>query len=124
MPVMNGFEVAQLIKKRERSRHVPIIFLTAESRDVDSIYHGYEVGGVDYIIKPIDPNVVRAKVAVFVELYRRGEEIRRQAHLLQQVERVRGEAELAELRGATERRYRNLAEAIPQIVWTADPSGG
>src|SRR6185437_3186905 len=98
-------------------------FLTAASRDVESIYHAYEVGGVDFIMKPIDPDVVKAKVAVFVELYRRGEEIRRQAELLQEVERERREAEIAELRGATERRYKNLADAIPQIVWTADPEG-
>ncbi len=123
MPGLHGFEVAQLIKKRERSRHIPIIFLTAETKDVESIYRGYEVGAVDYILKPIEPDVVRAKVAVFVELHRRGEEIRRQADLLQAAERERREAELAELRDATELRYRNLAEAIPQIVWTAQPAG-
>ncbi len=123
MPGMDGFEVAELIEKRERSRHVPIIFLTAEGRDVETIYRAYELGAVDFIMKPIDASVVKAKVAVFVELHRRGVEIQRQSELLQAVERQRREAELAELRGTTERRYRNLAEAIPQIVWTAEPGG-
>ena len=123
MPGMNGFEVAELIKLRARSRHIPIIFLTAETKDVESIYRGYQVGAVDYIMKPIDRDMVKAKVAVFVELHRRGEEIRRQAELLQIAERERREAELAELRGSTEQRYRNLAEAIPQVVWTAQPDG-
>ncbi|APR88114.1 two-component regulator [Minicystis rosea] len=123
MPGMGGFEVAALLKQRERTRHVPIIFLTAESKDGESLYQGYEVGAVDYIEKPIDPEVVRAKVAVFVELHRRGEEIRRQAELLGEVERARGAAAIADLRGTTEQRYRNLADAIPQIVWTAEPGG-
>ncbi len=123
MPEMDGFEVARLIKLRERSRHIPIIFLTAAIKDVESIYRGYEVGAVDYILKPIDRDVVRAKVAVFVELYRRGEEIRRQSELLRDVERQRRDTELAELRGSTEQRYRSLADAVPQMVWTTDPRG-
>ncbi|MFT3765882.1 MAG: ATP-binding protein [Minicystis sp.] len=123
MPGMGGFEVAELLKHRERSRHVPIIFLTAETKDLESVYRGYEVGAVDFILKPIDPGVVRAKVSVFVELHRRGEEIQRQAELLRAAERARGEAQLADLRGATERRYKNLADAMPQLVWTAQPGG-
>jgi len=123
MPEMDGFEVARLIKLRERSKHIPIIFLTAAIKDVESIYRGYEVGAVDYILKPIDRDVVRAKVAVFVELYRRGEEIRRQAELLREVERRRRDTELAELRGVTEQRYRNLADAVPQMVWSTNTQG-
>ncbi len=123
MPEMDGFEVARLIKQRVRSRHIPIVFLTAAIKDVESIYRGYEVGAVDYILKPIDADVVRAKVAVFVELYRRGEEIVRQAEQLREADERRRETEIAELRGATERRYHRLADAVPQLVWTADPSG-
>ena len=123
MPEMDGFEVARLIKLRVRSRHIPIVFLTAAIKDVESIYRGYEVGAVDYILKPIDADVVRAKVAVFVELYRRGEEIARQAEQLREAEQRRRETEIAELRGATERRYHRLADAVPQLVWTADASG-
>jgi PAS domain S-box-containing protein len=116
MPGMDGFEVAELIKRASWSRHIPIIFLTAEGTDIDSIYRGYKAGGVDFILKPLDPDVVKAKVAVFVELHRRGLELRWQAELIRA-------AELAEVRDANEKRYRNLAEAIPQIVWTAQPSG-
>jgi PAS domain S-box-containing protein len=123
MPEMDGFEVARLIKLRVRSKHIPIVFLTAAIKDVESIYRGYEVGAVDYILKPIDADVVRAKVAVFVELYRRGEEIARQAELLREADERRRETEIAELRGATERRYHRLADAMPQLVWTADASG-
>ena len=123
MPEMDGFEVARLIKLRVRSKHIPIVFLTAAIKDVESIYRGYEVGAVDYILKPIDADVVRAKVAVFVELYRRGEEITRQAELLREADERRRETEMAELRFATERRYHRLADAVPQLVWTADASG-
>jgi PAS domain S-box-containing protein len=123
MPEMDGFEVARLIKLRVRSKHIPIVFLTAAIKDVESIYRGYEVGAVDYILKPIDADVVRAKVAVFVELYRRGEEITRQAELLREADERRRETEIAELRGATERRYHRLADAVPQLVWAADAGG-
>jgi PAS domain S-box-containing protein len=123
MPEMDGFEVARLIKLRGRSKHIPIVFLTAAIKDIESIYRGYEVGAVDYILKPIDADVVRAKVAVFVELYRRGEEITRQAELLREADERRRETEIAELRGATERRYHRLADAVPQLVWAADAAG-
>jgi PAS domain S-box-containing protein len=123
MPGMNGFEVAELIKRGSWSRHLPIIFLTAESTDIDSIYRGYKAGGVDFILKPLDPDVVKAKIAVFVELHRRGLEIRWQAELGLAAERRLREAELAEIRDSDERRYRHLAEASPHIVWTAQPNG-
>jgi PAS domain S-box-containing protein len=123
MPEMDGFEVARLIKRRVASRHIPIVFVTAAIKDVESIYRGDDVGAVDYILKPIDADVVRAKVAVFVELYRRGEEIAHQTEQLREAERRRREAEIAELRGSTDRRYHRLADAIPQLVWTADASG-
>src|SRR5262249_42086116 len=123
MPEMDGFEVVSVIKQRERSKHIPIIFLTAELRDIESVYRGYEVGAVDYLEKPLEPDVVRAKVAVFVELYRRGLQIQRQAAVLREAERQRRLAELAELRREEERRRQNLADAIPQIVFVVQPSG-
>jgi PAS domain S-box-containing protein len=123
MPEMDGFEVASLIKQRDRSKHIPIIFLTAELRDREAAYRGYEVGAVDYLEKPLEPDVVRAKVAVFVELYRRGQKIQRQAEQLREAERRRREAEFAELRRAEERRRQNLADAIPQIVFVVQPNG-
>lgn len=68
MPRMDGFETAWLIRERQGSRHTPIIFLTA-SEDLASVFRGYEVGAVDYIIKPLIPEVLRSKVAVFIELH-------------------------------------------------------
>jgi PAS domain S-box-containing protein len=108
MPGMDGFELVTIIKKRERSRHTPIIFLTAGAPDLEHIYRGYSVGAVDYMTKPLDPDVLRAKVAIFADLFRKNRRI---------------EAQTEALRVASEQRYRNLAEAIPQIVWTASPDG-
>lgn len=82
MPGLSGLETAELIKKRERSNHIPIILISAISRELAYIFQGYQSGVVDYLLKPIDPGILRAKVAVFVDLYRRGETIKRQATLL------------------------------------------
>ncbi|MGA9519942.1 MAG: ATP-binding protein [Myxococcaceae bacterium] len=123
MPGMDGFEVASLIKKRRRSHETPLIFLTAAGSDVGLIYRGYSVGAVDYLLKPVNPDVVRAKVAVFVDLFRKARQIQRQSEQLRAAEQREREIQLAELRLASERHYRNLAEAIPQIVWTARPDG-
>src|SRR5512140_2577826 len=79
MPGMDGFELATIIKQRERSRHTPIIFLTAGGADVGYIYRGYSVGAVDYLTKPLDADVLRAKVAIFVELFRKDHRIRERA---------------------------------------------
>ncbi len=84
MPGMSGFEAAELMRSRERNRHTPIIFITAFSRDRANISQGYSVGAADYITKPFDPDILRSKVRVFVELYKRGQEINRQQRLLQQ----------------------------------------
>jgi CheY-like chemotaxis protein len=69
MPEMDGFETASHIKHRERTRHVPIIFLTAADRDAQLALRGYAAGAVDYLTKPFDPWVLRAKVSVFVDLW-------------------------------------------------------
>ena len=71
MPILNGFETAELIYEREKLRHIPIIFITANSYGDDNIYKGYRAGGVDYILKPINPEILRAKVAVFIEIYKK-----------------------------------------------------
>lgn len=71
MPNLNGFETASLIYERDKLRHIPIIFITAHSHDEENIFRGYRSGAVDYIYKPIKPDLLRAKVAVFVELYRK-----------------------------------------------------
>ncbi len=69
MPGVDGFETARLIRERPRSRNTPIIFLTAAYEDLPSVFRGYEVGAVDYIVKPLIPEVLKSKISVFVELY-------------------------------------------------------
>lgn len=123
MPRMDGFEVAALIKRREKTRHIPIIFLTGASTGPDPEKRAYSIGAVDYLEKPVDPSVVKAKVESFVGLFRKGEEIKRQAEVLYEGERLERERAVSAVKEAGEKRYRNLAEAIPQIVWTAAPDG-
>ena len=116
MPGLDGFQTAELIKQRERTRHVPIIFLTAISKDAEHIFRGYDAGAVDYLMKPFDPHILRAKVAVFIDLWQKTVEIRRQDALLK-------EQEIRALERESEERYRSLADAVPQIVWTTDADG-
>ena len=116
MPVLDGFETATLIKRRERTKHIPIIFVTAISKDDEHVFRGYSAGAVDYVFKPFSPEVLRSKVAVFVELHEKTEQLRQQAEQLK-------EQELAELRRESEERYRFLAEAQPDQIWTATPNG-
>jgi CheY-like chemotaxis protein len=91
MPGMDGFETAAHIKRRERTRDIPIIFLTAINREPQHAFRGYSTGAVDYLAKPFDPWVLRAKVAVFVDLHRKNRQLRRQAELI--AERVSGLAD-------------------------------
>ncbi|MBZ4329529.1 response regulator [Corallococcus sp. AS-1-12] len=92
MPGLDGLETARLVRTRERTRHLPILFITALSREAAYVTRGYEYGAVDYLLKPVDPDILRAKVSVFVELYLRGEKLRQQA--LELAERRRVEEEL------------------------------
>ncbi|HYG21278.1 MAG TPA: ATP-binding protein [Verrucomicrobiae bacterium] len=96
MPGMDGFETASLIRKRPRSEHTPIIFVTSISNSENNIVQGYSLGAVDYIITPITPEVLRSKVSVFVELHRKTELIRKQSEQLRCVEQARHERALAE----------------------------
>jgi PAS domain S-box-containing protein len=109
MPGIDGFETAQLIKQRGRSQHVPIVFVTALPQDDRQVFQAYSVGAVDYIFKPIDPDILRSKVGVFVDLWDKN----RRLH----------EQELLALERASETRYGQLADAMPQIVWRADVDG-
>jgi two-component system, sensor histidine kinase len=95
MPGMDGFETARLIRERSRTRHTPIIFVTAFSRDDADILRGYSLGAVDFLFKPIVPEVLRAKVSVFVELQQRTAEVRRQADRLRELERLEADRKLA-----------------------------
>jgi len=123
MPDMSGFELAAAIKEREKTAAVPILFLTGQATDVDLVYKGYRVGAVDYLIKPLVPEMVRAKVAVFAQLFREKKRNEQQTELLLEAERNENEFRLIKLQLASERRYRTLAQAVPHIVWTARPDG-
>jgi len=92
MPVMDGFETASLIRQRERSRTTPIIFITALGRSEEHIFRGYEVGAVDYLTKPVVPEILRSKVAVFVELARKNALLQHHAELLEKKNRELEEA--------------------------------
>jgi PAS domain S-box-containing protein len=86
MPGMDGFETASLIRTRPATEHTPIIFVTSMNQSENHVARGYQLGAVDYILTPIVPQVLRSKVAVFVELFRRTEEIKRQGERLRQLE--------------------------------------
>jgi len=75
MPDLNGFDTATLIYERDKLKHIPIIFITANDYGDESVFKGYQMGGVDYIYKPINPDLLRAKVAVFVELYTKNHQL-------------------------------------------------
>ncbi len=83
MPGMDGFETAAHIKQRERTRHIPIVFLTAISSEPSHTFRGYAAGAVDYLSKPFDPWVLRAKVAVFIDLFEKNRMLAEQARRLQ-----------------------------------------
>jgi signal transduction histidine kinase len=75
MPGLNGFETATIIYERDKLKDIPIIFITAQNYDEEYLFKGYRMGAVDYIYKPINPDLLRAKVAVFVELYRKNQQL-------------------------------------------------
>ena len=75
MPDLNGFETATIIYERDKLKNIPIIFITAHDYDEEYIFKGYRMGGVDYIYKPINPELLRVKVSVFVELYRKNQQL-------------------------------------------------
>ena len=106
MPGMDGFETARMIRTRERSRHTPIIFLTGQSAEMKSAFRGYELGAVDYLIKPVVPEVLRSKTSVFIELHRKN------AALINEInERKIAEERLQE----SEERLRGLAAHLNAI---------
>ncbi len=96
MPELDGFQTAALIRARERSRHMPIIFLTAHNKSDEQIAKAYELGAVDFLFKPIVPAILRAKVQAFVDLSRKTEEVKRQARKLREVELREHERQLEE----------------------------
>jgi CheY-like chemotaxis protein len=130
MPGMDGFETAAHIKRRAKTHDVPIIFLTAAGAEPDHAFRGYAAGAVDYIAKPFDPWVLRAKVAVFVDLYMKNRQLREQAELLRkQAENVTGDAsggvlaELAKRLSTVEVTASELA-SLPSIKTDSDLADG
>jgi PAS domain S-box-containing protein len=121
MPDMNGFELAATIRQRARSANIPILFLTAEATDSEEVYRGYRSGAVDYLVKPIQPAMLRAKVEVFAQLHRQHRQLERQGARLVAAERREQELRVVDLRLAAERHYRALADAMPHVVWSAGP---
>jgi PAS domain S-box-containing protein len=112
MPGMDGLRTAEVICQRESAARVPIIFLTAVPIGNADVASGYARGAVDFLLKPFDPEILRSKVSVFVDLHQKEQMIKRQGALLRQRER-----EAFERR--SELRFRSLMDALPQSVWVA-----
>src|SRR5438105_921191 len=106
MPEMDGFETAELIRARKRSEHTPILFLTAY-RNEEHLFRGYDLGAVDFLFKPIVPEILRSKVAVFVELSRSAQRQKQQAEVL----------------AKAEQKFRSLLEAAPDAMLITSAGG-
>src|SRR2546423_3501008 len=113
MPGIDGLQTAELIRGREKSRDIPIIFLTANTTGQNHLSRGYSLGAVDYIVKPIDPAILRSKVAVFVELSKTTREVKRQAQLLAEKNRELENANLDRLRKLIDLGHEMAAEHDP-----------
>lgn len=126
MPTMDGYETAHIIRQREQSKRIPIIFLSAVNKETEHLIRGYSMGAVDYVFKPVEPIVLQSKVAVFVDLYQMRREIQRKAAAEQQLldENLRAHADLLrteqELRLA-EQRQLAILESLPIILYLEAP---
>lgn len=114
MPDMDGFETAALIRERERLRHLPIIFVTAYQRNEEHLFKGYSLGAVDYIFKPIIPEILRAKVAVLADLYLKTQEVKLQAEQLRQAELKEHERRLQEATYRVREEFLKREKALEQ----------
>jgi PAS domain S-box-containing protein len=128
MPDMDGYELVTLIRTRERTQHTPVIFITAYDREETEIARGYALGAVDYVFKPINPTILKAKVSVFVDLHKKTEAVRARAEHERQLElenlRVRAEKIEAEraLREVEEKQAAIL-RSLPIALYTANLEG-
>lgn len=129
MPKMDGFATANIIKSSERTRDIPIIFLTALHRDERFMQRGYQTGAVDYLSKPFDVEILRSKVSVFAELHRKTQQLIHVERELRRTEAQERERKLAAIELSALRReqlqqkkYQELVEGIHHgIVWSANP---
>jgi PAS domain S-box-containing protein len=122
MPGMDGYETAQLIRAREQTKRIPIIFLSAINKEVEHLIRGYAMGAVDYVFKPVEPIVLQSKVAVFVDLFMMRREIQlkalqeqqlRDANLHANADRLRAELELLK----AEQRQSAIIESLPIVLY-------
>jgi PAS domain S-box-containing protein len=116
MPGLDGFETAALIKQHPRTAHIPIIFITAIHRDPPQVFKGYAQGGADYLLKPFDPTILRAKVGVFVDLFLKEKTLEARAASLLERERE-------DLARKSERRVQRLVDSMPLCLWALRSDG-
>jgi CheY-like chemotaxis protein len=130
MPDMDGYEVAELIRQREQTARVPIIFLSAVNKDTEHLMRGYAMGAVDYVFKPVEAVVLKTKVAVFVDLYLMRLQVEAQSRAEREMREATFHAELARLRMEAELqaahvRQAAILDALPLALYEgmADPLG-
>src|ERR1043165_4027745 len=122
MPGMDGYETAQIIRTREQTKGIPIVFLSAVNKEAEHMLRGYAMGAVDYVFKPVDPVILRSKVAVFVDLFEKTKEIESKArqeqalldaNLRANAERLRAEKELRR----AEQRQAAIIQSLPMVLY-------
>src|SRR6478752_7712202 len=127
MPGMDGYETAQIIRSRDQTKGIPIVFLSAVNKEAEHQLRGYSMGAVDYVFKPVDPIILRSKVAVFVELFEKTKEVERKArheqalldaNLRANAERLRAEQELRR----AEQRQSVIIQSLPMVLYL-EPHG-
>jgi CheY-like chemotaxis protein len=122
MPGMDGYETAQIIRSRDQTKGIPIVFLSAVNKEAEHLLRGYAMGAVDYVFKPVDPIILRSKVAVFVDLFAKTKEVERNArqeqalldaNLRANAERLRAEQELRR----AEQRQQAIIQSLPMVLY-------
>ena len=122
MPGMDGYETAQIIRGRDQTKGIPIVFLSAVNKEAEHLMRGYAMGAVDYVFKPVDPIILRSKVAVFVDLFEKSKEVERKArqeqalldaNLRANAERLRAEQELRR----AEQRQAAIIQSLPMVLY-------
>ena len=122
MPGMDGYETAQIIRSREQTKGIPIVFLSAVNKEAEHLMRGYAMGAVDYVFKPVDPMVLRSKVTVFVDLFEKTKEIERKARRSRRCSTPTsapmpsGCAPSSELRRA-EQRQAAIIQSLPMVLY-------
>src|SRR4051794_32923031 len=122
MPGMDGYETAQIIRERDQTKGIPIVFLSAVNKEAEHLLRGYSMGAVDYVFKPVDPIILRSKVTVFVDLFEKSKEIERKArheqalldaNLRANAERLHAEQELRR----AEQRQAAIIQSLPMLLY-------